>query len=269
MSCPICLRPRSRQEIVAGYTLLKKEATSRKRRPFVIAACVLGVAAAGLGLRRLSEAGILDRAKVARLVAHVCDDTLDVLHLLAGRLDQVDLGPPVRPRRKPPAPEPSASKPAQAGPEHPVKPAEPVEPAPPAVFPGSRFLAEESAAHARETGATKAWVYAVRAPLQEVAEFYKKLLASGIVSESEGEEGYVAITSDLEVRVSPRVKGTALVVVQTYKSRVTLKEPGPKHIEDAFPDMPGSAASPYPAQPSPVRRESSQKKEWCSPFCLK
>ncbi|MBI4678634.1 MAG: hypothetical protein HY748_13735 [Elusimicrobia bacterium] len=272
-ACPICLRPRSRQEILAGYNLIKEDAAARRRRPFVIVACVLAVGAAGHGLRRLSQDRLVSRAKAERTIAHGRDDLMDFLHLLAGRFDRIDLGPPVNPRRVLP---PRQPQPGDASAERKVpvsaQPAAAPEATPPVAFPGSQYLAAQSVAHARESGAAKAWAYRVRAPFEEVVEFYREQLSSGIVSESEGGEGYIAITSDLEVRIVRGTKGTAHVLVQTYTTRVTLQDKDAKAAPDSLHSLPSVPESSAPRTPTPRRSSGTDRtgsKEWCHPFCIR
>lgn len=132
--CQICMRVRTKQEIVRGYAKLREERARRKRRPYQIAAALLVVG----GVARLSW---LYRAPVASAVSEAAskvsrwaDEMRDPKHY-APQLDSAEAPPPeseaVAPMRPPdptPAPSPEPAPAPAAGPAIPNEPGTPEPP---------------------------------------------------------------------------------------------------------------------------------------------
>ena len=76
-ACPICTRPRSKYEIARAYATLRVLQEKRRRRPYVIAAWVIGLGAAAAAVRQysgpLGAAATAGKARVLRFVDEARD----------------------------------------------------------------------------------------------------------------------------------------------------------------------------------------------------
>jgi hypothetical protein len=76
-ACPICTRPRSKYEIARAYATLRVLQEKRRRRPYIIAAWVIGLGAAAAAVRQysgpLSSAAAAGKARALRFVDEARD----------------------------------------------------------------------------------------------------------------------------------------------------------------------------------------------------
>lgn len=83
-ACPICTRPRSKYEITRAYATLRAMKERRRRRPFIIAAWVLGLGSVGWAVREyrvpLAEAYAAARTRAARFVDQARDPARVAAH---------------------------------------------------------------------------------------------------------------------------------------------------------------------------------------------
>lgn len=72
--CQICMRPRTRQEIMRGYAKLRDDKARKRRRPFQIAAAVLVLAGGGWLIKEHGSALKAPLSSGASAVGHWADD---------------------------------------------------------------------------------------------------------------------------------------------------------------------------------------------------